>query len=135
MELAIKAKINDDLKESNPVKKPLLSLLAEAGDDVAKFRQGVEEWYDDHMARVSGWDKRHVRWMSPGFGVLVIVVFNVNAVEITRSLYADEALRGSVVAQAVDASECQNKEPAACLNDLRTRSVTSAHRVSPSAGA
>jgi hypothetical protein len=107
------------LDAANPIKKPLLSLLAEAGDDVAKFRQRLEEWYDDHMARVSGWYKRHVRWISLGFGVLVIVVFNVNAVEITRSLYTDEALRGAVVAQAVDASDCPNKEPAACLSDLR----------------
>ncbi len=107
------------LDRSNPIKEPLLNLLAEAGDDMARFRQGLEEWYDDHMARVSGWYKRHVRWISLGLGALVIVVFNVNAVEITRSLYTDQALRGSVVAQAVDASECQNKEPAACLSDLR----------------
>jgi hypothetical protein len=107
------------LDDGNPIKKPLLSLLAEAGQDVAKFRESVEEWYDDHMARVSGWYKRHVRWISLGIGALVVVIFNVNAVEITRSFYADEALRASVVAQAIDASACQNKEPATCLNDVR----------------
>lgn len=107
------------LPEKNPIKKPLLSLLAEAGDDLATFREGVEEWYDDHMARVSGWYKRHVRWISLALAAVVILVFNVNAVEITRSLYTDEALRGSVVAQAVNSADCGTKDPAVCLTDVQ----------------
>jgi hypothetical protein len=114
----IKDKVSD-LAADNPIRGPLLSLLTEAGDDVTRFREGVEEWYDDHMARVSGWYKRHVRWISLGIAAVVILLFNVNAVEITRSLYTDEALRGSVVSQAVDSANCDDKDPAVCLTDIQ----------------
>jgi hypothetical protein len=101
------------------LKKSLLLLLATTGHSIDEFRQGLEEWYDDHMARVSGWYKRHVRWITIGFGTLLVLAFNLSAVEITRSLYTDEAMRTSVVTQATDAAQCQGKEPAQCLHDLR----------------
>jgi hypothetical protein len=71
------------------------------------------------MARVSGWYKRHVRWISLALGALLVLVFNVSAIDITRSLYTDEVLRASVVTQATDAAQCEDKEPAECLGDLR----------------
>jgi hypothetical protein len=95
------------------------ALLTSVGDDFAAFRVRVEQWYDDHMARVSGWYKRHIRWVSLALGTVLVLVFNVNAIEVSRSLYADEALRASVVATAADAAQCQGEEPAACLRDLR----------------
>ena len=64
-----------------------------------------------HMARVSGWYKRHVRWITLGLAGVVVVICNVNAVEIARSLYTDEALRASVVAQATEAADCGEKAP------------------------
>ncbi|WP_433004401.1 hypothetical protein [Kribbella sp. CA-294648] len=105
--------------DSNPLKKPLLGLLAEAEGDLAKFRQGVEEWYDDQMDRVSGWYKRHVRWISLGVAAVLVVLFNVNAIGITRSLYTDEALRETVVSQAASSANCSDKDAGDCLSDLR----------------
>ncbi|TDD61994.1 hypothetical protein E1263_05090 [Kribbella antibiotica] len=113
----VRAKV-DALEAANPLKQPLLSLLAEAGEDLAKFRAGVEEWYDDHMASVSGWYKRHVSWISLALAAIVVVIFNVNAVELTRSLYTDEALRGAVVAQATVNADCPGT-PAECLDNIR----------------
>ncbi|MFF1821632.1 hypothetical protein ACFVWG_30295 [Kribbella sp. NPDC058245] len=113
----VRTKVNA-LEAANPLKQPLLGLLAEAGEDLTKLRAGIEEWYDDHMARVSGWYKRHVRWISLALASIVVVLFNVNVVELTRSLYTDEALRGAVVAQATVNSNCSGT-PAECLDDLR----------------
>lgn len=115
---AIRDRVSADVPEGD-LKRQLLTLLAEAGDDVTAFRQGLEEWYDDQMARVTGWYKRHVRWISLGLGAVVVVAFNVNVIDITRSLYTDQALRASVVTQATNASQCRDKEPATCLSDLR----------------
>ena len=53
------------------------------------------------------------------FGALLVLALNVNAVEIARSLYTDEATRTSVVIQASNAAQCEDKEPAQCLRDLR----------------
>ncbi|WP_020390792.1 hypothetical protein [Kribbella catacumbae] len=107
-------------EDDNALKKPLLSLLAEAGDDIGKFREGLEQWYDDHMDRVTGWYKRHVRWISLGVATVMVLLFNVNAIGITRSLYTDEALRETVVTQAANSADCSNKDAGDCLSDLRT---------------
>jgi len=109
----------DDLEVGDGLKRPLQTLLDEAKEDISVFRRSVEGWYDDHMARVSGWYKRHVRWISLGFAAVIVLLFNVNAVEISRSLYSDEALRASVVAQATEAADCGKTKPAECLDDVR----------------
>jgi hypothetical protein len=102
------------------LRKPLMALAIDAGDDIAAFRSNVEQWYDDHMARVSGWYKRHVRWISLALGALLVLAFNLNVLSIGRALYTDQALRGSVVTQATQASQCGTKDPATCLRELRT---------------
>lgn len=101
------------------MKKPLLGLLVEAQGDLTKFRQSVEQWYDDQMDRVSGWYKRHVRWISLSVAAVLVVLFNVNAIGITRSLYTDEALRETVVSQAATSADCSSKDAGDCLTDLR----------------
>jgi hypothetical protein len=97
----------------------LTSLLEAAGNDVDAFRVLLEKWYDDHMARVAGWYKRHVRWISLGIGAVLVLCFNLSAVGITRSLYTDQALRGAVVTTATQAANCQGREPADCLRTLQ----------------
>jgi hypothetical protein len=103
------------------LRKSLLSLLDSAANDLDQFRALLQQWYDDHMARVSGWYKRHVRWISLALGTVLVVAFNLSAIEITRSLYTDQALNGSVVTTATNAAQCQNKDPAVCLRDLRAQ--------------
>ena len=102
----------------------LEQLATQAENDIATFRIGIEHWYDDQMDRVSGWYKRHVRWISLAIGVLLILVFNLNAVTIARTLYTDEALRGAVVSKAAEAADCSTKEPAVCLDDMRAEVST-----------
>jgi len=115
----------DQLKSSiahlddGPLKQALTSLIADVGGDVDAFRTRLEAWYDDHMARVSGWYKRHVRWISLGIGVVLVLAFNLSAVAIGQSLYTDQALRDSVVTAATDAADCQRKAPAECLSEVR----------------
>jgi len=97
----------------------LVGLANTAGNDVAGFRRSIEDWYDDHMARVSGWYKRHVRWISLVLGALLVLLFNLNVVQITQSLYTDQVLRGSVVTEATRAAQCGTKDPGTCLRDMR----------------
>lgn len=102
------------------IRRPLLALAVGAGEDITTFRTSVEQWYDDHMARVSGWYKRHVRWISMGLAAVLVLLFNLNTLTIARSIYSDQALRGSVVTEATQASQCTGKTPADCLKDLRS---------------
>lgn len=117
----------DDLRQEinrladGALKDYLLSLTALATADLDHWRQAIEHWYDDEMARVSGWYKRHVRWISFGIGVLVVLAFNLNAVHFAKSLYTDQALRESVVSAATAASDCGSKDPADCLQNVESQ--------------
>src|SRR5262249_35368346 len=112
----------DDLNKlpDGVLKSTLLSLAADIGDDINAFRANIERWYDETMNRVSGWYKRHVRWVSIVLGALLVIVFNLNVLGVARSLYTDEALRGSVVSQATQAAQCRNTSPADCLRKIRS---------------
>lgn len=112
-------RVGIDRLGAGPLKDYLTQMASTVTYDLDKFRQGIEEWYDDQMDRVSGWYKRHVRWISLLIGLAVVLVFNVRAVQIARSLYTDEALRGAVLTQAVSAANCGGKEAEVCLAEIR----------------
>ena len=95
----------------------LLSLLKATQGNIDAFRREIERWYDDQMARVSGWYKRHVRWISLAIALGLVLAFNVNAISIGRALYSDEALRGAVVTEAAQASDCSG-DASACLKKI-----------------
>jgi hypothetical protein len=96
------------------VLRPLLA----AAHDLKELETSIARWYEEQMARVSGWYKRHVRWISLGAGLILVLAFNVNALKIADALYSDQAISTSVVAQATRASSCGAKNPATCLSDL-----------------
>ena len=97
----------------------LLPLVNQAEGDIEKLRTLIEQWYDDHMARVSGWYKRHVRWISLGLALLFAAFFNLNAIEIGRTLYSDEAVRAQVVQQAQGCQPAQATTTRPCLEAIR----------------
>jgi hypothetical protein len=90
----------------SPMKTSLGSLAVNAGGDIAKFRTSVENWYDDHMDRVSGWYKRRAGWITLGAGVILVLLFNINAVTIGRALYSDSATRSAVSTVATQGNPC-----------------------------
>jgi hypothetical protein len=97
----------------------LLALLDQSGSDLDRFRHALEQWYDDQMARVSGWYKRHVRWISFALGLVLVVGVNLSLVAVTKALYTDKVLRDSVVTQAVAASDCNGKSAGECISSAR----------------
>ena len=105
-------------KPPDELAKALRPLLAGARD-VDDFETNVARWYNDHMDRVSGWYKRHVRWFSLAIGLILVLLFNVNTIRIGESLYSNQAVQGSVVTEAAQASSCKGEQPAACLTDLQ----------------
>jgi len=93
----------------------VLRLLDHADDQMSTFRALLEQWYDNHMARVSGWYKRHVRWISLGIAVAFVLVFNLGAVRVGTALYLDEPLRAAVLEQASTAAPCDPGKAEDCL--------------------
>ena len=88
------------LKADDPLRTVLLTALEQAEGDLARFRQQIEHWYDNTMARVSGWYRRKVQVALVVIATIVTLAFNADTLQIGRALWSDDALRASVVAQA-----------------------------------
>ncbi len=78
----------------------LKSIWLESGADVEKFKQKLEQWFDDTMERAGGWYKRYVKLVLFCIGLLIAVGFNVDTVSITKKLAHDPKLREQMVQSA-----------------------------------
>lgn len=89
-----------------PARDALLALLRDTSDSPQRFRLSLERWYDEHMARVSGWYKRWAQWHLLVVGAVLAAVMNVDSLRLGQSFYSDAPVRSAVVAQAVSAQGC-----------------------------
>ena len=103
--------------------KPSLQALAKnAGDDASKFRTSVEQWYDDHMDRVSGWYKRYAAKITFVVGLILVVLLNINALTIGRTLYNQNAVSTAISAVAAKGTNCPATEgQQECLANLQAQ--------------
>lgn len=109
----------DALPPEMPLKASLVALAKNANDDSNRFRASVEQWYDDHMDRVSGWYKRHVAKITLVIGGLLVVLLNLNAVTIGRTLYSESTVSAAISTVAAKATSCsKNESPKDCLANL-----------------
>jgi len=105
--------------ELSTLKLSLGALVKHAGADIGTFRTSVEHWYDDHMDRVSGWYKRHVAKITLAVGAILVLLLNVNAFTIGRTLYSDSTVRTAVSAVAAKVTSCPaNQSQQDCLSSL-----------------
>ena len=63
-------------------------------------RRNVEEWFDDAMDRAGGWYKRSAQLWLGVVGLILALILNVDAINITETLWRDPTLRQNVVQQA-----------------------------------
>jgi hypothetical protein len=111
----------------------LEALAANAAGDMTLFRTSVEHWYDDHMARVSGWYKRHVAIITLLVGAILVLSLNINTITIGRALYSDSTIGSAVSAVAAKGTNCPaSPSPSAsesqltCLGNLETQLTSAA---------
>ena len=105
--------------ELSTLKLSLQALVKHAGGDINTFRTSVEHWYDDHMDRVSGWYKRHVAKITLVVGATLVLLLNVNALTIGRTLYSDGTVRAAVSTVAAKVTSCPaNQSQQDCLSSL-----------------
>jgi hypothetical protein len=105
-----------------PLKDSLQSMAASANGDIDRFRTSIENWYDDHMARVSGWYKRRTTLITFIAGGILVLLLNINAITIGRALYSDSATRTAVSAVAAQGNPCPaSSDQQSCLSALEKR--------------
>jgi hypothetical protein len=112
----------DRLPAGMPLKSSLQALVKNAGGDVDRFRTAVERWYDDHMDRVSGWYKLNAAKITLVAGAILIVLLNINALTIGRTLYTESAVSAAVSTVAAKGTNCPAAQnPQACLATLQAQ--------------
>ncbi len=88
------------LSASNPARKPLVRMLADAQGDRDRFRLHLEHWYDDTMDRVSGWYKRYVQRIIILISIVLVVGLNVDSINIAQALWRLPTERAAVASAA-----------------------------------
>jgi hypothetical protein len=78
----------------------LRPLIANAEHDVEKLRTNLEAWFDDTMARASGWYKRKTQIILIAIGIVLVPAINANAIKMGERMWKDDTVRAAVVAQA-----------------------------------
>jgi hypothetical protein len=82
------------------LRRQLVAILADTGDDLDAFRTGVETWFDDAMERVGGWYKRYAQRWTILIAVVVTLLINANTFAIASGLLNDPTSRAVFVAEA-----------------------------------
>jgi hypothetical protein len=82
------------------VKRALLAAIQNAGDNLAVAQKNIEGWFDDTMARVSGWYKRFTQKCTIVMALLFAIAINADTLHIARTLWMDPTLRAQLVEQA-----------------------------------
>jgi hypothetical protein len=113
---------NDMPAPMQPLVKSLEALVTSAGDDIGLFRISVEKWYDDHMARVSGWYKRRVAKITIVIGAILVLLLNLNTLTIGRTLYSNSVVRTAVSSVAGNSTSCPaGQKQQECLASLQAQ--------------
>ena len=76
----------DKLPESKG-KEAIVTLVKQAGGNVAATRRSLEGWYNDGMDRAAGWYKRKTQIVLFFIGITVAVGLNVDSITIGRTLW------------------------------------------------
>jgi hypothetical protein len=78
-----------------------LKRLAQRADgDITRFREGVEDWFDRDMARVSGAYNRWSQVVMFAIALALAIGANISAYTVGRALWLDPSLRAAAVATA-----------------------------------
>jgi hypothetical protein len=97
-----------------------LGLLVDDAEEVEKdldkraqlVSDRIEGWFNDRMARASGWYKRNAQFWSLVIAAGVTVASNASTIHVAERLWQDASLRASVVASAQAFHDKPAGEPA-----------------------
>ena len=78
------------------IDKQVEALASKANGDYRAFVKAIEDWYDDHMDRVSGWYVKQTQVVLICIGLVIAILWNVDTLRVARALSCNAALRTSV---------------------------------------
>jgi hypothetical protein len=69
------------------------------------FERTLQDWFNNAMARVSGWYKRWTQLILLGLAVLVVAATNADTIALVQRLVKNDGLRSALVTAAEDAAK------------------------------
>lgn len=91
------------------LEKSVQQIEKEASDALQQAQINVERYFNDAMDRVSGWYKRHTQKLLILFAVIPTLLFNIDAIAITNTLFRAPATR-AVLIQIAEAQVASGEE-------------------------
>ncbi|MEM7031013.1 MAG: hypothetical protein AAF629_15715 [Chloroflexota bacterium] len=82
------------------LKKSLVLLVDEAGDNLEQTGKNIEDWFNNTMDRASGWYKRRAQLIILIWGIVISFTLNIDTLQLANALYQDVGLRSVVVSSA-----------------------------------
>jgi hypothetical protein len=97
---------------NHPDLKKILQLSAQqAQGEIDKFRDNLEQMYNDTMDRVSGWYARKAQTVLFVIALVVSIGYNVDTLAIAEALWKDQSLRENFVELAkTSAKQCAEEQ-------------------------
>ncbi len=90
----------DRLPDGSALRHTLNLFMDRVGADVDKLHREIETWFDQAMARVSGWYKRTAQVTLLVIALVVVVAANADTLRLTRVLSTNPAQRAALVSYA-----------------------------------
>ncbi|MEI9918406.1 MAG: hypothetical protein WDO14_06335 [Bacteroidota bacterium] len=78
----------------------LLEFANDAGNNVEDFKKKLETWFNEAMDRASGWYQRKIKTITLVISLVVTILFNVDSIEIYKTLSTNNKVRGEVIVAA-----------------------------------
>ncbi len=101
------------LPATSDVRRTMMLILDQAGEDIQKVQTLVEMWFNDTMDRIAAWYKNKTQGITILLALLITVFAGADTFEISKSLLNDPAVRTAVVTQAQQAVKNMPAPPAA----------------------
>jgi hypothetical protein len=96
---------------TSPIRKTVLILLEEAGNDIQRLQEGIETWFNDTMDRVSGLYKRKAQFIIFIIAASLVSLSNAGTLQIVKTLSYEPTLRQELSRQAADLVKQSSAQP------------------------
>jgi len=114
----LKVPNSDKLFKETETGKLLVEFLNESENNLEKFKELLEDWFNDTMDRVGGWYKRKITIITLIIGLIVATLFNIDTFKIAENLAKDPKIREQFVQMAGELSRDSSLIVSAYNKDL-----------------
>ena len=95
----------DKIDGKHPLKDILGALIDEGDAAASALKERLSGWFDEGMARISGWYKRKAKVWIFGIAAVVTVSINASTIHIAEELWRNDVLREQIAVQAQAAAQ------------------------------